>query len=121
MNKTIDIFSFVGLPLPTTKRNHSKWDLGKDFPSEVFKEKKTEDQNPNISEDFDEDVSEMATRWTGGNENELTNFGVTQPWTFCWRVNESDCTSSFYSYFLLFYKITNDPNHWYSVLSNIEP
>lgn len=44
-----------------------------------LKKKKTEDQNPNISEDFDEDVSEMATRWTGGNENELTNFGVTQP------------------------------------------
>lgn len=44
-----------------------------------LKTKKTEDQNPKISEDFDEDVSEMGTRWTGGNENELTNFGVTQP------------------------------------------
>ena len=27
----IEIFSFVDLPLPNTKKNHPKWDLGKDF------------------------------------------------------------------------------------------
>ena len=31
MNQKIDIFSFVALPLPNSKKNHPKWDLGKDF------------------------------------------------------------------------------------------
>ena len=28
MNQKIDIFSFVALPSPNTKKNHPKWDLG---------------------------------------------------------------------------------------------
>ena len=40
MNKKIDIFSFVVLPLPNTKRNQPKWDLGKDFSSQAFIERK---------------------------------------------------------------------------------
>ena len=39
MNKKIDIFSFVALPSPNTKKNHPKWDLGKDFSSQAFIEK----------------------------------------------------------------------------------
>ena len=31
MNKKIDIFSFVALPSPNSKKNHPKRDLGKDF------------------------------------------------------------------------------------------
>ena len=35
MNQKIDIFSFVALPSPNTKKNHAKWDLGKDFSSQA--------------------------------------------------------------------------------------
>ena len=37
MNQKIEIFSFVALPSPNTKKNHPKWDLGKDFSSQAFK------------------------------------------------------------------------------------
>ena len=36
MNQKIEIFSFVALPSPNTKKNHPKWDLGKDFSSQAF-------------------------------------------------------------------------------------
>ena len=49
MNQKIDIFSFVALPSPNTKKNHPKWDLGKDF-SSLYR--KIKDHNPSISEDF---------------------------------------------------------------------
>ena len=39
MNQKIDIFSFVALPSPNTKKNHAKWDLGKDFSSQAFIER----------------------------------------------------------------------------------
>ena len=39
MNQKIDIFSFVALPSPNTKKNHPKWDLGKDFSSQAFTER----------------------------------------------------------------------------------
>ena len=39
INQKIDIFSFVALPSPNTKKNHPKWDLGKDFSSQAFIEK----------------------------------------------------------------------------------
>ena len=39
MNQKIDIFSFVALPSPNTKKNHPKWDLGKDFSSQAFIER----------------------------------------------------------------------------------
>ena len=39
MNQKIDIFSFVALPSPNTKKNHPKWDLGKDFSSQAFMER----------------------------------------------------------------------------------
>ena len=39
MNQKIDIFSFVALPSPNTKKNHPKWDLGKDFSSQAFVER----------------------------------------------------------------------------------
>ena len=39
MNQKIDIFSFVALPSPNTKKNHPKWDLGKDFSSQSFIER----------------------------------------------------------------------------------
>ena len=86
-------FSFVVLRLPKTKRHHSKWDLGKAFSFEVFTEKRK------IKVWTFPNVSEMLARWTGGNGYELTNFHVTQPWTSSGSVNESDCASSFYSYF----------------------
>ena len=37
MNQKIEIFSFIALPSPNTKKNHPKWDLGKDFSSQAFK------------------------------------------------------------------------------------
>ena len=40
MNQKIDILSFVALPSPNTKKNHPKWDLGKDFSSQAFIERK---------------------------------------------------------------------------------
>ena len=39
MNQKIDIFSFVALPSPNTKKNHPKLDLGKDFSSQAFIER----------------------------------------------------------------------------------
>ena len=39
MNQKIDIFSFVALPSPNTKKNHAKWDLGKNFSSQAFIER----------------------------------------------------------------------------------
>ena len=39
MNQKIDIFSFVALPSPNTKKNHPKWDLGEDFSSQAFVER----------------------------------------------------------------------------------
>ena len=36
MNQKIEVFSFVTLPSPNTKKNHPKWDLGKDFSSQAF-------------------------------------------------------------------------------------
>ena len=39
MNQKIDIFSFVALSSPNTKKNHPKWDLGKDFSSQAFIER----------------------------------------------------------------------------------
>ena len=39
MNQKIDIFSFVTLPSPNTKKNHPNWDLGKDFCSQAFIER----------------------------------------------------------------------------------
>ena len=39
VNQKIDIFSFVALPSPNTKKNHAKWDLGKDFSSQAFIER----------------------------------------------------------------------------------
>ena len=39
MNQKIDIFSLVALPSPNTKKNHPKWDLGKDFSSQAFIER----------------------------------------------------------------------------------
>ena len=35
----IEIFSFVTLPSPNTKKNHPKWDLGKDVSSQAFIER----------------------------------------------------------------------------------
>ena len=35
----IEIFSFVILPSPNNKKNHPKWDLGKDFSSQAFIER----------------------------------------------------------------------------------
>ena len=50
MNQKIDMFSFVALPSPNPKKNHPKWDLGKDFSkSEHFRR-------------LHENVSEMAAR-----------------------------------------------------------
>ena len=39
MNQKIDIFSFVALPSPNAKKNHPKWDLGKDYSSQAFIER----------------------------------------------------------------------------------
>ena len=39
MNQKIDIFSFVTLPSPNAKKNHPKWDLGKDYSSQAFIER----------------------------------------------------------------------------------
>ena len=39
MNQKIDIFSFVALTSPNTKKNHPKWGLGKDFSSQAFIER----------------------------------------------------------------------------------
>ena len=39
MNQKIEIFSFVALPSPNTKKKHPKWDLGKDFSSQAFIER----------------------------------------------------------------------------------
>ena len=39
MNQKNDIFSFVPLPSPNTKKNHPKSDLGKDFSSQAFIER----------------------------------------------------------------------------------
>ena len=39
MNQKIEIFSFVTLPSPNTKKKHPKWDLGKDFSSQAFIER----------------------------------------------------------------------------------
>ena len=39
MNQKIDIFSFIALPSPNTKKNHPKWDLGKYFSSQAFIER----------------------------------------------------------------------------------
>ena len=39
INQNIEIFSFVALPSPNTKKNHPKWDLGKDFSSQAFIER----------------------------------------------------------------------------------
>ena len=39
MNQKIDIFSFVALTSPNTKKKHPKWDLGKDFSSQAFIER----------------------------------------------------------------------------------
>ena len=36
INQKVDIFSFVALPSPNTKKKHPKWDLGKDFFSQAF-------------------------------------------------------------------------------------
>ena len=38
MNQKIEIFSFVALPSPNTKKYHTKWDLGKDS-SQAFIER----------------------------------------------------------------------------------
>ena len=38
-NQKIEIFSFVTLPSPNTKKKHPKWDLGKDFSSQAFIER----------------------------------------------------------------------------------
>ena len=39
MNPKMDMFSFVALPSPNTKKNHPKWDVGKDFSSQAFIER----------------------------------------------------------------------------------
>ena len=39
MNQKNDIFSFVALTSPNTKKNHPKSDLGKDFSSQAFMER----------------------------------------------------------------------------------
>ena len=39
MNQKIEIFSFIALPSPNTKKNHPKRDLGKDFSSQAFIER----------------------------------------------------------------------------------
>ena len=39
MNEKIDIFSFVALPSPNTKKKHPKCDLGKDFSFQAFIER----------------------------------------------------------------------------------
>ena len=39
MNQKIGIFSFVALTSPNTKKNHPKWDLGKEFSSQAFIER----------------------------------------------------------------------------------
>ena len=39
MNQKIEIFSFAALPSSNTKKNHPKWDLGKDFPFQAFIER----------------------------------------------------------------------------------
>ena len=39
MSQKIDIFSFVALPSPNTKKNHPKCDLGEDFSSQAFIER----------------------------------------------------------------------------------
>ena len=51
MNQKIEIFSFVALPSPNTKKNHPKWDLGKDFSSQALIERFRK---------LHENVSEMA-------------------------------------------------------------
>ena len=38
-NQKIEIFSFVTLPSPNTKKKHPKWDLGKDLSSQAFIER----------------------------------------------------------------------------------
>ena len=39
MNQKIEIFSFAALSSPNAKKNHPKWDLGKDFSSQALKER----------------------------------------------------------------------------------
>ena len=39
MNQKIEIFSFAALPSSNTKKNHPKWDLGKDFSPQAFIER----------------------------------------------------------------------------------
>ena len=50
MNQKTSNILFVALPSPNTKKNHPKWDLGKDFFPSLYR--KIKDQNPSISKDF---------------------------------------------------------------------
>ena len=46
MNQKIEIFSFVALPSADTKKNHPKWDLGKDFlPKPLEKDKRSKSKH----------------------------------------------------------------------------
>ena len=70
MNQKIAIFSFVALPSPSTKTNHPRWDLGKDFFASLYR--KIKDQNPRISEDF----TKTFLKWPRD--------GLETTWRQCW-------------------------------------
>ena len=70
MNQKIAIFSFVALPPPSTKTNHPRWDLGKEFFASLYR--KIKDQNPSISEDF----TKTFLKWPRD--------GLETTWRQCW-------------------------------------
>ena len=61
---------FVALPSPNTKKNHPKWDLGKDFFPILYRNIK--DQNPSIFKDFTKTFLK------------LPRDGLETTWRQCW-------------------------------------
>ena len=84
MNQKIAIFSFVALPSPSTKTNHPRWDLGKDFFASLYR--KIKDQNPRISEDF----TKTFLKWPRD--------GLETTWRQCWSALVS--VASFCAFFI---------------------
>ena len=89
MKKKKGTFSFAVLPLPNTKRNHPKWDLGKDFSSQAFNRKK-KDQSPNISdrEEFDENVFWNVRAMDWWKWKRASCMWRQSWWASCWSVGE---------------------------------
>ena len=81
MNQKIEIFSFVPLPSPNTKKNHPKWDLGKNLSSQAFRKDKR------LKCEHFEDFTKTFLKWPRD--------GLDTTWRQCWSSGRKNILSNF--------------------------